>query len=245
MEEIIIKPDNITELDWKLLKKMYPDNLEDIVKKINNNYPVQYLIGNVEFLDSIIEVNENVLIPRFETEYLVEKILKKLEKYPMKTLKIIDIGTGSGCIAISLAKKVNQEITAVDISKLALKTAKKNAENNMVNIKFKCLDILNEELKEDYDIVISNPPYVDFNENVDYSTRYEPQNAIFANKNGLEFYERILNIIKNEPKLIAFEIGMTQGEIIANMARNKFPNAQITIETDLTGRNRYVFIENY
>lgn len=208
------------------------------------NYPVQYLIGNVEFCDSKIEVNENVLIPRFETEYLVEKITKRLEKYPKNTLNIIDIGTGSGCIIISLAKKIEQHFEAVDISYSALEIASKNAKNNKVNINFKQKDILKEDLEKNYDVIISNPPYVDKTEEVDPQTKYEPQNAIFAEKNGLEFYERIIEMICNKPKLIAFEIGMNQGDAISSLAKTKFPEANISIETDLTGRNRYIIIEN-
>ncbi len=244
MEVIKIKPDNITDVDWKILNELYPNNLKEIIKKLESKYPVQYLIGNVEFCDSIIEVNENVLIPRFETEYFVEKINKKLKIFSQNTLKILDIGTGSGCIIISLAKKNNQYFEAIDISFSALEVAKKNAINNNVNIFFKEKNILKEELDNDFDIIISNPPYVDFNEPVDIAIKYEPQNAIFANKGGLEFYERILKIIKNKPKIIAFEIGMNQGKEIEKMAKEKFPEATISIEKDLTSKNRYIFIEN-
>lgn len=244
MEVLIIKPEKITDLDWEILKNMYPNNLKEIKEKLKNNYPVQYLIGNVEFCDSKIEVNENVLIPRFETEYLVEKVIKKLEHYKKNSLNILDIGTGSGCIAISLAKKLEQKIEAIDISLEALKLAQKNAKNNKVDIEFKKSDILKEDLIKNYDVIISNPPYVSELEEVDISTKYEPQNAIFANKNGLEFYERIIEVIHNKPKLIAFEIGMTQGEAITNLAKNKFPDAKIIIEKDLVGKNRYIFIEN-
>lgn len=237
------KPDNITELDWNLLKSKYPNHLEEIVKKINNDYPVQYLIGNVEFCDTNIDVDERVLIPRFETEYLVEKVLNKILKYPENTLEILDIGTGSGCIIISLAKKVNQKYTAIDISDDALELAKKNADANKVKIEFIKKDILKEKISKKYDVLISNPPYVSKSEMVDPQTKFEPQNAIFANNNGLEFYEKILENLEYQPKLIAFEIGMNQGEEIKKIAEKKFPAAKITIEKDLTNRVRYLFIE--
>ena len=233
----------ISDIDWKLLKDKYPNNMEEIKEKINNNYPVQYLIGNVEFYNSIIEVNENVLIPRFETEYLVEKVIKYLKKYPDNTLNILDIGTGSGCIIISLAKELNQNFTGIDISSKALDIARKNAFSNKVNITFQQLDILNNELRQNYDVIISNPPYVDKNEVIDPSIKYEPENAIYASDNGLEFYKRILKIIPNNPKLIAFEIGMTQGDYLKKISQKKFPDAIITIEKDLTGKNRYLFIK--
>lgn len=239
-----MKPEKITDIDWKLLQEKYPNNIDEIKERIEQNYPVQYLIGYVDFCDSKIEVNENVLIPRFETEYLVEKLIKKLEKYPENTLKILDIGTGSGCIIISLAKKLNQKFIAVDISTKALEVAKNNATLNKVEIEFKQLDILNQEINDEYDVIISNPPYVDYNEAVGPETKFEPQNALFANNKGLEFYEKIINITPNLPKLIAFEIGMTQANEISKFAKSKFPNADILVEKDLTGRDRYIFIEN-
>lgn len=237
------KPERITELDWQILKDKYPNQLEKIVEKIENNYPVQYLIGNVEFCDSIIFVDESVLIPRFETEYLVEKILNKIKDYKENSLEIIDIGTGSGCIVISLAKKIKQNFSAIDISESALKLAKENANANKVNINFERKDILKEKLIKKYDILISNPPYVAKEEKVDPQTQYEPQNAIFANKDGLEFYEKIIENLEYKPKLIAFEIGINQGEDIKKIAKRKFPDAVITIEKDLTNRPRYLFIE--
>ncbi len=237
-----MKPEFITNTDWEILKKMYPDNLKEIATLLNNNYPVQYLIGNVEFCDATIKVNEDVLIPRFETEYFVEKIIERLKKYPANSLKIVDIGTGSGCISIALKMQLNQIIEGLDISFKALKIAEENAKLNNVDIKWRELDILTNELPEKYDVIISNPPYVKESEIVDAKTKYEPQNAIFASDNGLLFYKRILEIIDYNPLLIAFEIGMTEGEEIAKIAKKKFLNATINIEKDLTGKDRYLFI---
>jgi release factor glutamine methyltransferase len=233
----------ITDTDWKILKHKYPNNLAEIEEKIKNNYPVQYLIGNVDFCYTNLKVTEDVLIPRFETEYLVEQTIKKLEKYPSNTLNILDIGTGSGCIIINLAKKLNQKFTGIDISKKALEIAEYNAKQNNVKINFKQVDILKEEKLDNYDIIISNPPYVSHDEEVGIETKYEPQNAIFANNNGLEFYEHIIKIIKNKPKLIAFEIGCTQGTKIKEIIKNKFPEAQVTLKKDLCDRYRYIFVE--
>lgn len=234
----------LTEQDIRLVKEKYPDTWEEKMKKVQNNYPVQYLIGNVDFLNTNILVNENVLIPRFETEYLVEKVLKKVEKYKEEKRKCLDICTGSGCIAISIAKNTSFLCTGIDISKEALKVAKENVRLNHVLVKFLESDILTEEIQENYDIIISNPPYIAYTEEVDEATKYEPQIALYAENDGLLFYEVILKKIKNKPKLIAFEIGETQGVYLYNLAKSYFPTAKITIEKDLCGRDRYIFIEH-
>jgi release factor glutamine methyltransferase len=105
------------------------------------------------------------------------------------------------------------------------------------------MDILKENKLTNYDVIISNPPYVSRDEKVGIETKYEPQNAIFANNNGLEFYEHIINIIENKPKLIAFEIGYQQGEQIKKIILDKFPEADIKLEKDLCNRDRYIFVE--
>lgn len=232
----------LTKADIKLLKEIYKEDYETYIEKVKNGYPVQYLIGNVPFLNTNILVNENVLIPRFETEYLVEKILNKVKHYQNEFLKLIDIGTGSGCIAISMAKNTNFKCIGIDNSEVALEVAIKNNLENKTNVTFMKKDILKEDL-DIYDIYISNPPYIDYNEIVDPSTKYEPQNALYARDNGLIFYKTILEKIKNQPKLIAFEIGETQGEDIKKIAKDKFPKAIITIEKDLCQKDRYIFIE--
>lgn len=241
---IYIKPEKITNTDWEILKKLYPNDLDNILKKIENNYPVQYLIGNVEFYNCLIKVNENVLIPRFETEYLVEKVLKKISNYKEKELKIIDICTGSGCIAIAISKHTKLPCLGVDISLDSLNLARENSFLNKTNVEFKKLDILKDNLEENYDVIISNPPYISLDENVDPSVLYEPSIALYADHKGLLFYEKILEKIKNKPKLIAFEIGEKQGNSVYELALKKFPTAKIKIEQDLCNRNRYVFIEN-
>ncbi len=233
----------LTDLDKKLLKEKYPNSYEEEIKKVENGYPIQYLIGNVDFLNVTIKVNENVLIPRFETEYLVEKVLKKVEKYKEKPLKMLDICTGNGCIAISIAKNTNFKCFGIDISKEALEVAKENAKYNNIIVQYKQFDILNEKIKEEYDIILSNPPYIGKEDIVDNSVHFEPKIALYAEENGLLFYKKILEQIKNKPKLIAFEIGENQSEEIIKMAYQKFSNAIITCEKDLCGKMRYIFIE--
>lgn len=234
----------LTDLDITVLKEKFPNDYERVIKKVENGYPIQYLLGNVAFLNVLIEVNEHVLIPRFETEYLVEKVLKKVDKYKNESLKMLDICTGSGCIATSIAKNTNFQCFGVDISEYALEVAKRNAFQNNVSVQYEQMDVLKEELPQEYDIIISNPPYIAENDSVDNSTTYEPQIALYAEDNGLIFYKKILEKIKNKPRLIAFEIGENQGEEILKLSTQKFPTAKITCEKDLCGKNRYIFIEH-
>ena len=232
----------LTDKDIELLKERYPKDFLWQIEKVNNGYPVQYLIGNVDFLNTNIVVTEHVLIPRFETEYLVEKVLDKVKKYKNKPLECLDIGTGSGCIAIAIAKNTNFKVKGIDISNAALQVAEENKKRNKVDIELEQLDILNNNIEGNYDIVIANPPYIEQEEIVDETTKYEPQIALFAEHNGLVFYEAILEKIKN-PKLIALEIGEKQGKSIINLAKTRFPKAKITLEKDLCGKDRYIFIE--
>ena len=151
--------------DEEYLKKYLPkDKLEEGLKKLKQGKPVQYIVGNVDFYDINLLVNENVLIPRFETEYLVEKTINYAKQMNHK-LDILDIGTGSGAIAITLSKHINSNVTATDISKEALLVAKKNAERNHVNITFTQSDIL-KNITGKYDLIISNPPYIDKSEKI-------------------------------------------------------------------------------
>lgn len=234
----------LTDLDIKLLKEKFPNHYKELIKKVEDGYPIQYLLGTVVFLNALIEVNEHVLIPRFETEYLVEKVLKKVEKYKNESLKMLDICTGSGCIAVSIAKNTDFQCFGVDISEYALEIAKRNAIQNNAIVRYEQIDILKEELPQDYDVIISNPPYIDKNETVDNSVTYEPKIALFAEDNGLIFYKKILEKINNNPRLIAFEIGETQKEEILKLSFQKFPTAKITCEKDLCSKNRYIFIEH-
>lgn len=240
-----MKPDFITDTDWKILKEKYPQNINEILKKLESHYPVQYLIGNVEFLNTIINVDERVLIPRFETELLVEKTIKRIKALNIQNPRIIDLGTGSGCIAISLKKNLPCFVTAIDISEQAIELAKENALKNQVEIEYKIENMINTNL-EGYDVIISNPPYVKETESVGEETKYEPQNALFAKNNGLYFYEEILknmSKLSTMPKLVAFEIGMSEGEDIKSLALKYLSTKKILIEKDLTNRDRYIFIE--
>ncbi len=239
------KPEYIGWSDWKTLLKKYNDNLpESIIKKLNNKYPIQYLIGYVDFYNSILEVNESVLIPRFETELLVQRTVNLIKENEISPLKIIDLGTGSGAIAISLAKEFKVKIDALDISEDALKMAQKNADNNDVEINLIKKNILKDTFNLNHTLIISNPPYVDYEELVDPQIKYEPKDAIFAAKNGLIFYEKIIELAKhNNMKSfwIAFEIGAKQRKEVEKIILNSFPKAKIICEKDFTNRDRFVF----
>lgn len=234
------KPSYISFKDWDILKDKYDD--EELNSYFEKNYPYQYLIGNVDFCDNIIEINENVLIPRFETENFVYKTIDYIKNLHLENPTVLDIGTGSGCIIISIAKMINGKFDALDISKDALSVAKKNAINNHVDINFSNIDFLIEQNNYNYDVIISNPPYIDKNDKVGISTKYEPQNALFADNRGLIFYQEILK--KCNAKLFAFEIGCTQSNEIESIAKEKFPNCKVIIEEDFENRDRYLFIIN-
>jgi len=236
----------MTDLEY-LKKYLKPSLLNEGIERLNNGEPVQYIVGNVDFYGYIFEVNKNVLIPRFETEELIDKTTKYLENFDKK-IDIVDLGTGSGCIAVTL-KKIYQEanVDAVDISKDALSIAKINAENNNANINFYLGDMLN-PLNKKYDLIISNPPYIMYDEEImEIVKNNEPHLALYADDNGIKFYKEIIKNAKNylkENSIIAFEIGSTQGLMVKEYANKYFPNANIIIEKDIQNNDRFVFIIN-
>lgn len=216
------------------------------IQKLANQQPLQYVIGNVNFYGNTFIVNPSVLIPRFETEELVENTLNFIEYYfPQKDLKIIDLGTGSGCIGITLKKKLpTSQVTLVDISKEALTVAIENA--NQLDAEVTCVESdFWENITDRYHIVISNPPYLKTQEEVEkIVVQNEPHLALFAGEEGLDCYQKILSDIKNhleEEYLVAFEIGFEQGDILKSMFQNIFTDALITVKKDLQGRDRMIF----
>ena len=234
--------------DEELLKKyVIKENQEQALKKLKEGYPIQYLIGNVDFYGLKLLVNENVLVPRFETEYLVEKTINYLKLKGIINPSILEIGTGSGCISIALKKNISCNVLAIDISNDAIEVAKENAFLNNTPIEFKTCDIHKFKSKSKYDLIISNPPYVKYDKNVEERIKYEPKNAIFASKNGLYYYDVILKQIKDNLKptfLIAFEIDDKEGNEIRNIAYKYLGNVEVYIEKDYNNYERYVFITN-
>ena len=221
---------------------------DKVLCELKAGKPIQYIIGNVNFYGNTIEVNESVLIPRFETELLVEKTITKIKKYfPNQKVSIIDLGTGSGCIAISLKKNLDATVDALDISKDALELAKINAKKNNIEINFINDDMTTYQGKK-YDIIISNPPYIRFDEPImDIVKNNEPQVALYAKENGLYYYRKILeNItnITNDKFLICFEIGLNQSTTIVDIAKKHLDSVSITVEKDYSDKERFIFITN-
>ena len=242
------------ESDIGYLKKyIKARNLDDIfynkcLQELKTGKPIQYIIGEVNFYGYDLKVNENVLIPRFETELLVDKTIKKIKKlFIDRTVDIVDLGTGSGCIAITLKKEINSNVDAIDISKDALKVAKDNAINNHVDINFINTDMTKYTEKK-YDVIISNPPYIAYDEEImDIVKNNEPHNALYADDNGLYFYKKIIeNIpkITKEKYLVCFEIGSTQSTAIVDIARKHLKDINISVEKDYANLDRFIFITN-
>ena len=229
------------------LKKYVKENIDDAIKRYKNGEPVQYIIGDVNFYGNTIKVNKNVLIPRFETEELVEKTIKKIKNKFDKKINILDLCTGSGCIAITLKKEVNSNVIASDISTSALEVAKENIKLNNVDIKLIESDLFN-NISDKFDCIISNPPYISYDEKIDDIVKNnEPNIALYAPNNGLYFYEEILKNIQNylnDKFIVAFEIGYKQGNDLIKIADKYLNNVNILVEKDLQGRDRFLFIES-
>jgi len=217
-------------------------------KEIKDHKPVQYITGRTNFCGLDLVLNKHVLIPRPETEELVEWILSETSEE--KTLSILDIGTGSGAIALSLKKhRESFDVSACDISKDALRIAKKNVNNSGLSIQLIEADILNQDswpLFQEYDLIVSNPPYVTNAEKAQMQANvldYEPHLALFvADENPLQFYRSILEFSKIHLKKggkIFFEINESFGsEMISLLEKFNFGNT--SLKNDLSGRNRMI-----
>ena len=238
--------------DIEYLRKYLKDkDLDTALKELESGIPVQYIVGNTNFYGYDFKVNKNTLIPRFETELLVEKTYNYIKKYFNKdNIKILDIGTGSGCIAITLNKLLNSsDITGIDISSEALEVAKENNISNNTNVKFIESDIFS-NVSDKYDIIISNPPYISYGDTevMDIVKNNEPHLALYAKDNGLYFYD---NIIKDSSKylndkfVMAFEIGYKQGKDITKIVNKYYKDINMSVEKDYSGRDRFVFIWNH
>ncbi len=231
------------------LKKYYNGNINDAIKRLEAGEPVQYIVGNVDFYGYELDVNKNVLIPRRETEELVEEVIKRSKTFNNPV--IIDVGTGSGAIAISLSKELKIHVYASDISDKAIEVAKTNVDKTKANVTLLNGDMLKPYIDNNIkvDILVSNPPYIKENEKIeDIVKNNEPHLALYAKNNGLEFYESILKDAKevlNDKYLIAFEIGETQGEDIKALALKYLGNVNVEIKKDLSDKNRFVFVYNY
>ena len=214
--------------------------LDEAVKRLLSGEPVQYVTGMARFCDLLIKVSPAVLIPRPETEELVQRICDSLSRE--KPMRIWDIGTGSGCIAIALAKHfVNAEVIAFDVSEAALQIAKENAESNGAKVTFVQDDVLHpqsEFFSQPVDLVVSNPPYVCDSERANMEANvldWEPENALFVpDDDPLLFYRQILQLAKaqmNPDGQIWFEINEAKGEEMLQLCREMgFAEAEILLD---------------
>lgn len=224
-------------------------SLHFAVKKLKQNIPLQYIIGEADFLDLKLKVNNNVLIPRPETEELVSLIIEKENK---KNLSLIDIGTGSGCIAIALSKKlIDANVYAMDISKKALEVTKFNAKKNNTNIQIIEDDVLNPKYKFDskFDLIVSNPPYVREVEKQQMKPNVldnEPHIALFVNdENPLIFYEAILKFSKLNLKVggsLYFEINEALGEELIEIVSD-YSFEKVELHKDINNKKRMLTAE--
>lgn len=243
---------NVLQLYDYLEKEVSNEIIDEYFRKLEllkQDKPIQYVIGNVNFYGLTFKVNENVLIPRFETEELVENTIKLIkEKFPdKKDLKIIDLGCGSGAIGLTIKHFLPQQadVTLLDISEKALEVAAYNASNLGLDVNFVLGDML-EEVNDKFDVIISNPPYIETNEEVEKIVLdNEPSLALFGGEDGLDLYRKILGNCKknlNNEFIIAFEIGYTQSSRIIEIAHKNLENIDAYSKKDLSGRDRMVFI---
>ena len=221
--------------------------VEEIYQQLVAHKPAQYIIGHAEFFGMQLKVDERVLIPRPETEELVELILAE---NPEENLKVLDIGTGSGTIALGLAKnRPDWSVTAADISQDALELASENAKNQNLNIFFKKSDCF-AEISEKYDIIVSNPPYISREDESEVGLNVlhsEPHLALFADEDGLAIYRRIAEDAKDyltDGGKIYLEIGYKQGQSVPALFMKHLPEKRVRTLKDQFGQDRMVVVDD-
>lgn len=245
LEHVFGKKLSVLLLEKPTASEEQKNTVNNIAYRRISGYPLQYLLGQWEFYGLPFYVGEGVLIPRQDTETLVETALKiKLPENP----KILDLCSGSGCIAVSLALNIkNADVTAVEISDKAAEYIRKNAEFNNTYLKIVKSDVLLKETADifsDIDIIVCNPPYLtaDDMKSLQKEVTFEPETALFGGKDGLDFYRSITKIWKDCLKsggILAYEIGMGQeGAVMKILEENNFINIEIT--EDLAGIVRVV-----
>ena len=223
---------NKNRAEIKLIKSISKEDYNKIIKicqRRAGGEPISKIFKSANFYGLDFIVTKDVLSPRMDTERLVEMVLK----YCNSKTKILDIGTGSGVIAVTIAKKIGAKVTAIDISEQALEVAKKNAEKNGVKISFKKSDIFSSLKKEKFDIIVSNPPYIpseDICSLDDEVKKYDPLCALDGGDDGLEFYRKIIGGAPNHLSkngMIFFEVGVGQAEDVKNLLQKNFKDIKI------------------
>ena len=256
--------DEISDFDWicceitgkrrselAFIKEFSIEELEkikDAVEKRLKHIPLGYIFGKTDFYGYEFIVSQDVLIPRLDTEILVEKVIEEIKNRNTST-SVLDIGTGSGAIAITISKETGSKVTAVDVSEKALEIAKQNAKLNFANVCFVKSDLFDEIQDLKVDIIVSNPPYIESAEIDGLMPEvrdYEPILALDGGITGLEFYEKIAREAKKHLKSkgkLFFEIGYNQGELVSNLVKQNFKNVEVL--KDYLGNDRVVIGEMY
>jgi release factor glutamine methyltransferase len=228
------------------------EQLKNAVHRHIEGEPVQYIIGKEDFYGRTFFVNSEVLIPRPETEELVEHMLLLIEEHfsGEKGIKLADIGTGSGAISVSLAlENQNLDVYTVDIAEASIEVAKENAKQLGAGVTFLHGDLLQPFIEKDMklDVVVSNPPYIPDHEIAVLDTIVkdrEPMRALSGGEDGYDFYRRFmveLPLVLKKEALIGFEVGAGQGSTVAEMLRITFPGAAVYVKEDISGKDRMVF----
>lgn len=234
------------EVDEELLKQF-----QDGMQRYMNGEPIQYINGKENFFSRDFIVNENVLIPRYETEELVENILYKIDDYfdDYSSIDLCDVGTGSGAIAITLAlEEPKLNVVATDISEEALEVAKANASELDAQVTFYQGDMLEPliDRQQKFDIFVSNPPYIPQDQEIESVVKdNEPHVALFGGNDGLYFYRKIFKDVRyvlKDRALLAFEMGFDQRELMSQAVEQYFPDTPYEIIKDINGKDRMLFI---
>jgi release factor glutamine methyltransferase len=234
-------------LTGKIIAESSSEKLHDVITRINQHEPIQYILGNAHFYGRIFSVTPSVLIPRPETEELVRTVINFVREEKIGKTRILDIGTGSGCIAITLSLELSDtDVFAMDVSEQALAVASGNAENLGANVQMLHQDILKSEIPFAIDIIVSNPPYISWNERTTMPknvTAFEPELALFVNDDDpLLFYKTILSRAKQSltPNgLLAVEIHERFGSEVRQLF-NEYNFHNIEIIQDIFGKDRIV-----
>lgn len=262
LQEIGEDPENLAYVfrelkGWSLLDFILHQNkevsaqdqalIDDIMSQLKEHRSPQYITGKAYFRDLELAVDERVLIPRPETEELVDLVLKENSK---ADLQILDIGTGSGAIAISLkSARPDWHVTASDISPEALQLAKENSEKNQASLDFIESDVFN-QISGKFDVIISNPPYIAYDDEDEVGVNVlasEPHLALFADEDGFAIYRRIIEGASShltENGKLYFEIGYKQGDGMRRLLAQHFPEKRVRVLQDIFGKDRMVVMDN-
>lgn len=240
--------DLILNLNEEMPSDMYDEFLYGVDRYITQNIPVQHIIGYEYFFGHKFKVNGDVLIPRFETEELVANVLEQYDNvFDGENVKVVDIGTGSGCLAVTLSvEEQSMDVTATDISSEALEVAKANNESLGGRVTFYQGDLYEPIKDQKFDILVSNPPYIPNEEFVEGLVKdNEPHVALFGGEDGLDFYRKIIEgaeSILNDKYFIAFEHAYDKAKELKKIIKKNISDCEIIQKKDMQGKDRMTFV---